>query len=551
MRIEVDCATAKVVQYTPEEMEWLSEYLTFADPQARFTNGSPVVELVNRIDNSFPSGFAGKVKKAGATRTHLSGRLDPVEVELVDVRQKPPPRVEADLSYLRDYQVQAVEAALTRTRGIIQMPTGAGKSVAAAGILASVPDARWLILVPQSDLLEQFAKHIRERLGVEPGIIGDGVWNPQQITVATFQTLSRRMSKAKDRAAYAYMASVQGMICDEAHSVAAGTFSFVSSKAINAYYRIGISATPLDRSDRKSLFVLGQFGGIIHKTSSAELRARGFLADATIKMVRVEQGSNAPTWPGVYGECVVRSKVRNAAVVAMARQAAKPALVFVSQVNQGRTLLAMAKKAGLRPELVWGEDDTEERRQAIKGLVEGKLDVIVCSNVFAQGVDIPSLASVVNAAGGQSVILTLQRLGRATRVTKDKKTFEAWDVLDDGNRYLAKHGRARKDVYEREGFKVEVLEVGQIGVEQPDPRKDGHGFTLGSAAQAAYRAELRRQALQDLAGVDKLRNPRRGKVMRAHEVVGYSCTVCGAPSDNLPPACPGYHPEEEAQRRLI
>ena len=62
----------------------------------------------------------------------------------------------------------------------------------AAGIIASVPDAKWLILVPQSDLLEQFAKHIRERLGEEPGIIGDGQWDPKRITVANIKSQKKR-----------------------------------------------------------------------------------------------------------------------------------------------------------------------------------------------------------------------------------------------------------------------------------------------------------------------------------------------------------------------
>lgn len=546
MLVHVDCATARIVEFTPEEMEWACSYLTFQDPQARFTNGNPVVELVNRIDNTFPSGFAGKLKKAGATRTHLSGRPIPIDVQLVDVRKKPPARVETDLSWLRDYQRQAVETALSKTRGIIQMPTGAGKSVCAAGIIASVP-CRWLVLVPQSDLLEQFAGHIRARLGEEPGIIGDGQWNPQRVTVATFQTLSRRMTKAKDRRAYEFMQSVQGLIVDEAHSSASGTFSFVLSKATNAYYRLGISATPLDRTDKKSVFVIAQLGGIVHKTTSAELRARGFLADAAIKMVEVEQGSTAPTWQGIYGECIVRSKVRNQVVVEMVQKASKPALVFVSQVKQGGILLPMLKRAGLRAELVWGEDDTEERRKAIADLVAGRLDVIVASSVFAQGVDIPSLKSVVNAAAGASVIQTLQRLGRGTRVTADKTEFEAWDVLDTGNRYLAKHGKQRLETYQREGYKVEVVAAKDLGVTVVDPRKDEHGFTLGSAAQAAHRAAVRKEALQNLVGVDSLRNPRRGKILRPHEVVRGECVHCGAPKGNLAAECPGFRPEEAGQ----
>ena len=546
MRVHVDCATSRIVDFTDEEMEWACSYLTFNDPQARFTNGNPIVELVNRIDNTFPSGFAGKLKRAGEARVMPSGRPAPINVELVDVRKPPPPRVETDLSWLRDYQRQAVETALSKTRGIVQISTGGGKTEVMAAVVASVP-GNWLVLVPQADLLEQTAERIERRTGERPGIVGDGQWQPGRITVATFQTLSRRMTKAKDRAAYALVEAAHGLIVDECHTVASGTLGFVCSKAKNAYYRIGFSATPLDRSDKKSIFVIAQLGGIIHKTTSAELRSRGMLADARIRMVRVEQGSTAPTWQGVYGECVVRSKLRNQVVVEMTQQAAKPALVFVSQVKQGQQLLPAIKRAGMRAELVWGEDDTETRRNALAALVAGKLDVIVCSAVFQQAIDIPTLASVVNGAAGASIIQTLQRIGRGTRVAAGKTSFDVWDILDDGHRWLRRHGEKRKQTYAEEGYKVEVLEAHKMGVTMADPRKDEHGFTLGSAAQAAHRAAVRKEALQQLAGIDTVKNPRRGKILRPHEVVRGECVHCGAPKGNLAPECPGYRPEEAGQ----
>lgn len=550
MRIEVGCAQARVVESTSDELSWLCQYLVFEDPQARFTNGSPFVELVNRIDNTFPAGFAAKIKRAGADRTTPAGRRDPIDIELVDVRQRPANPEPIDLSFLRDYQRKAVETALAKTRGVIQMPTGAGKSLVVAGIVASVP-CKWLILVPQADLLEQFAKHIRERVGEEPGIIGDGKMTFGRITVATFQMLHRQLTKKRDSACTQLLEQVGGIICDEVHQVASGSFSLVCSRAKRAFYRIGVSATPLDRSDKKSIYVIGQIGGIIHKTSSAELRARGFLAAATVRMVRCDQGSTAPTWPGVYGDCVVRSKARNAVVAEMAAKAQKPALVFINQVNQGKMLVPAIKKLGMRVELVWGEDDTEERRKAIADLVSGKLDVIVCSNVFAQGVDIPSLRSVVNGAGGSSVILTLQRLGRGTRVTDEKTSFEAWDVLDGGHRWLRKHGEARKDTYEKEGLAVQVLDPSELGAELVDAKKDEHGFVLGSNQQVAHRAALRREALASLAGVDKLANPRRGKIMRPHQVRGSECAVCGCAATLLPPECVGYRPEDVGENSLF
>lgn len=897
MRVDVGTVSARVVEATPEERAWLREYLTFDDPQARFANTNRYIELVNAIDDTFPAGFAGKVRAAGARATPA------VEVQLVDVRTRPAAPQEIEAAWLRPYQRAALDAALKRTRGIVQISTGGGKTEVMAALVTTVR-VPWLILVPQADLLEQTAARIEARTGERPGLVGDGEWNPQRVTVATFQTLHRRLTKGTGAAraqAAGLVASAQGLVVDECfpagtlvgntpieslrvgdvvpsfdearcavvarrvvrtfrkkptslvsvcladgrrivcteehpffvengewlpaksigglrvlhypqealnavpdsdgclhqmqhadstqepqrakdgllhdvptraaggssqardstlsrlrrfshvagqswlragakwaqllwrgaqaavgvraaigvgiqggdkkcsslvcahdcaqsdayarrarknarlvegaqssagaagrewpcatcsasapmgcvgdglagripyvdesgagsaasdqigprasrvafgcrggrrvawisqgegagraknsvprfvrvdrvevhepgsdgefgplcpdghvynievegthtylvdgvvvhncHTVAAGSLNLVCQRATSAYYRIGFSATPLDRSDRKSIFVVAQLGGIIHQTTSAELRALGMLAEAKITMVRVEQGSKAPTWQGVYGDCVVRSKARNAVVVQMAVAATKPSLVFVSQVGHGQKLMPALTRAGVRAALVWGEHDTDERRAALARLTGGELDVVVCSSVFQQAVDIPSLRSVVNAAGGASIVQTLQRIGRGTRVTADKKEFEVWDVLDAGHRWLSRHGAERQATYEREGYRVTVLDAVPGGeTVEADPRRDEHGFVLGSAASDAHRAALRREALSELAGVDGLRNPRRGRILRPHDLVGYACRACGAPADALPPECTGA---PEAQTHLF
>ena len=67
-------------------------------------------------------------------------------------------------------------------RGVIVLPTGAGKtSVALKAIaLLSVPT---LIVVPTIDLMSQWASAIREKLGVEPGMVGGGRDEKKGITV--------------------------------------------------------------------------------------------------------------------------------------------------------------------------------------------------------------------------------------------------------------------------------------------------------------------------------------------------------------------------------
>ncbi|HLY30122.1 MAG TPA: DEAD/DEAH box helicase family protein, partial [Ktedonobacterales bacterium] len=67
---------------------------------------------------------------------------------------------------LRPYQHEAIAAWLDAgARGIVTLPTGAGKTVVALAALAELR-VRTLVVVPTIELLRQWREGIRERLGV-------------------------------------------------------------------------------------------------------------------------------------------------------------------------------------------------------------------------------------------------------------------------------------------------------------------------------------------------------------------------------------------------
>jgi late competence protein required for DNA uptake (superfamily II DNA/RNA helicase) len=185
-------------------------------------------------------------------------------------------------------------------------------------------------------------------------------------------------------------------------------------------------------------------------------------------MMQVSQCCERSTWTGVYGEAIVRSRERNVAVVEAVRRAAKPCLVFVQQIKHGRHLEERLRRAGVAVEFVWGKDDTRERRAAIERLVRSQSEVLVCNVIFQEGIDIPSLASVVVATGGASPVAAIQRIGRGMRVdaVTGKSTFEVWDFADQGCgcdgahtgcRWIERHARERAKAYRAEGFEVAVI----------------------------------------------------------------------------------------------
>ena len=90
------------------------------------------------------------------------------------------------------------------------------------------------------------------------------------------------------------------------------------------------------------------------------------------------------------------------------------------------------------------------------------LRVIVCSSVFNKAVDIPDAAVGINAAGGDSPVDAIQRLGRVTRgphICPGKTTCEFWDVRDKGQKWLSAHAKGRIGVYKEYGFPPEVVQA--------------------------------------------------------------------------------------------
>jgi superfamily II DNA or RNA helicase len=477
MKIDLDSLNARVVSATDDERAWLHQFLSFEDQSSKFTRrrdgtvkvgASKRVSLL-RLDDTFPAGLVGKMKRAALQTGKIVG--------VVDKRKRPctvltwQQATGAADPWLYDFQQEAVDAAITRTRGILDVPTGGGKTEIAVGLAMRLGMTNTLFIAPEADLMHNAARRWEKRTGIEAGRIGDGWMDPRDgFTAATFQTLAKRMDK--DAKLRAYLDTVGAMTIDEVHTLPADSFYRVA-QSVPAYWRIGVSGTPLARGDRRSLFSIAATGSIIYRVSTQLLIDRGFISRPHIRMVTHLQSGSAATWQKGEKENIVESKSRNALVTRLAQAAPKPGLVFVRLKKHGRELTDLLRAAGLRVEFVWGEKKTSQRDAAVERLRNGDLDVIVCSVVFQTGTDIPEVRSMVIACGGKSEIATLQRIGRGMRIVKDasgstiKDEFYVFDVMDiepkkdaghTGNRWNARHSRERFKAYTGVGHEVTIRE---------------------------------------------------------------------------------------------
>jgi superfamily II DNA or RNA helicase len=176
-------------------------------------------------------------------------------------------------------------------------------------------------------------------------------------------------------------------------------------------------------------------------------------------MVSCEQVAShlGATWRQVYKDYVTESDLRNDLIAEVCEYAVKPCMVFVTQLRHGRTLRTRLRQAGFKVDMAHGEDHIQNRRHKLQRMVERSTDIIVATSIFQEGIDVPELRSVVNAAGGASEVAAIQRLGRGMRRSAGKDCFELWDIFDHGQLWLERHSLARKCAYESEGHTVEVI----------------------------------------------------------------------------------------------
>lgn len=467
------------------EQSWLVPFLTFEDSANSFYmadgkagySGTTRRMLFNFRLGGFPSGLTGMVYR-GALKHRFN-------VDVQDMRKWPDEPLGRDTcAWLYDFQHDAVDRLLSRTRGVLSVPTGGGKTEIACGLMMRTPNVRWLLLAPEADLMLNAANRWEKRTGEEAGLLGDGkdTHEGKRIVCATFQTVSRRLSDPHKRHQMEeFLKSFQGVIVDEVHQCPADSNYGVLTAMPNAFYRCGLSGTALSRTDRRNMYTIAAIGDVVYEIKPQLLMEKGFIARPNIRFVpHTMKPPKNKTWQGAYRELITNCKQRNELIVKVAENAKKPCLVFVKHEKHGKALEKMLKARGnCSAEFVYGKHSTSQREKAIEKLSWGDLDIAICSKIWQTGTDIPELRSLVIGTGGASAIETIQRVGRALRVVRDadgkvlKDSADIWDIFDkDGKAinpdtkrknktkasWFEDHSNTRKAHYLANGYPVQVLE---------------------------------------------------------------------------------------------
>jgi superfamily II DNA or RNA helicase len=322
---------------------------------------------------------------------------------------------------LRAYQESAIRElhariAAGRRRIVVVAPTGSGKTIAFARIVAdAVAHGRYVLVVAhRRELIQQtYEKLLRTGLReVQVGVLmaSDARRRPvAAVQVASIDTLRHRPKPPADL-----------VIVDEAHRELARSYRELRAHYPNAVH-LGFTATPY-RADNRGL---GEFyEDLLVVASIRELIDQGYLVEPrvfTVPADRLPNLAGVRVRAGDYAQDQLDAAVDQARLVGdivehwIKHASGVRTVAFAVSVKHSKHIAERFRDAGVAAEHLDGTTPIEERDGILARLESGETLVVSNCGVLCEGWDQPSAKCAILARPTQSTGLYLQQAGRILR----------------------------------------------------------------------------------------------------------------------------------------
>ncbi|UCF48597.1 MAG: DEAD/DEAH box helicase family protein [Myxococcales bacterium] len=390
-----------------------------------------------------------------------------------DCRQRPDEEMpEFPAVSLRDYQEQAVRAAIHAGRGVLDLPPRAGKTRIAAELQRRLGfPTVWL--APTERIVAQTADVLTEHFGrnyaraLECAADAD-MMRDRRIVVMTAAMAARLPAD--------WYLSRQMILVDEFHHAAAKTYSRdVWPKIDHIFWRFGMTGT-FFRSGHDALAMHALLSQTVYRMTPGQLLEQGHLVPTHCVFLPVDAprlrgvGKGWHQGMGTAGihEHEMRARMAADAALSLCRLGRR-VLALVGTKRQGYALQGLLEGGLPRPppgaEFRSAEFLSTDRARPVRQrvidsfLAGGEVRVLIGTSLLGEGVDLPSADALVYARGERAEVSLIQNAYRVGTAQPGKRAAILVDFADRHHKNLLGHSTERLRLYYREPtFSVTVLE---------------------------------------------------------------------------------------------
>lgn len=346
-------------------------------------------------------------------------------------------------------------------KALVIAATGTGKTYMSAFDVKSYKPKRMMFVVHREEILKK-AKETFEKLVTNEGITfglltGNHKQKNADYLFTTIQTLSKCFHEfRKDEFEY--------LIIDEAHHATSPSYQKVL-EYFSPKFTLGMTATP-ERSDHNNVFEL------FDNNVALEVRLHEALEDELVipfhyfGITDIEGIDLSDVNIDDISEITKRLKVNERVDFIIENMNfyghdgnKQKCLGFCASIEHAKYMAEEFNNRGYRSVSLSGEDSIDRRTHYINRLEDDsdELKFIFTVDIFNEGVDIPSINSVLMLRPTNSPIVFIQQLGRGLRKYKGKSFLTVLDFIGNHSKtFLIAIALNGSRYYDKESLKVAI-----------------------------------------------------------------------------------------------
>jgi len=344
-----------------------------------------------------------------------------------------------------EIQVEALQL-LEQTRaegnsaGLVVLATGLGKTWLSAFDSNKPEFPRVLFVAHREEILSQaLGTYRRIRPGAHLGrYTGDEKVPDADVLFASIQTLGKRTHLRNfERARFDYI------VVDEFHHAAAATYRRLIDH-FTPKFLLGLTATP-ERTDGGDLLGLCQ-ENLVYRCDLFEGIRRAELSPFSyfgvpddVDYAQIPWRSTRFDEDALTAAVATQQRAENALEQWKKHgKAASKTLGFCCSMKHADFMAAFFAERGLRAVAVHSGPTSAPRTTSLDKLQQGQLDVVFAVDMFNEGVDLPSVDTILMLRPTESRILWLQQFGRGLRKAEGKERLTVVDYIGNHKVFLVK-----------------------------------------------------------------------------------------------------------------
>ena len=358
---------------------------------------------------------------------------------------------------LKREQRKAIKEILKSNCGVLESPTGSGKTVMACKIIAE-RKCRTLVLVHRKQLIEQWLGELSEFLNIgnkEIGIIGGGKNKSSgKIDIAMLQTL------VKYNDFIGLSKKYEQVIVDECHHIPALSFENVLNH-LPVRYCLGLTATPY-RKDGLEKIIFMQCGGIKYQLKEDIL---GLTKKVVIRKTNLKSSESKNLLLHEFWDLLIKDKDRTSLMIEDIRRSlniGKYPLIISERKEHLSEMYSLLLKSNKRIKgfLLTGGVGKKKLREdllEINDLVKKKKQFYILStgSFIGEGFNLSCLDNLFLTMPISFKGRLIQYAGRLYREHEEKKEIIIYDYVDDQFGLTMSMFKKRLRIYKKMNYEIE------------------------------------------------------------------------------------------------